>query len=546
MVRDLTPLANRTHDLLVVGGGIYGLTIAADASARGLSVALIDRGDFGSGASFNHARTIHGGLRYLQTLDVRRVRESIRERRTLARIAPHALRPLPFVLPLYRSLFKGKTAMRAGLVLDRLLASGRNRGVPSSLHLPPGRVVSRPQAIERFPGLRRQGLIGAAIWHDYVTTEADRLTFSWAIAAAEHGAILANYVEASAPLLREGRVVGVRALDRVSGREMDVAAALTINAAGGGFDARLAGLGRFQPGPRLKALNLVTRREAGDEALGGRSSSGRYLFLVPWRNRAIFSTWESPAACSPEEGTPRDDEVARFIVELNEAFPSLDLETADVTLVHRGVVPAVADEHGSVSLEGHERVHDHAGDGVEGLVTVAGAKYTTARATAERVVDLALRKLRRDMVACRTALVPLPGGDLGDMVTAIADARREYDARLPSDTVPHLLAAYGSRFRRVLDVAGERPEWRARVAEESPVIGAELVWAVREEMAVTLADAVIRRTPLGAVGYPGDAAVERAADLVGSELSWSGQKKREEIDSLRTFYNLPLKVLETR
>src|SRR6185369_16724784 len=155
MVRDPDRLTGRTFDLLVVGGGIHGLTIACDAAQRGAAVALIERDDFGSGASFNHLRTIHGGLRYLQSLDFRRARESVRERRTLARIAPHTIKPLPFALPLYRSLVRSKAAMRGGFVLDRMVAAGRNRGVPSTHRLPGGRVYSRGSAIQRFPGLKR-------------------------------------------------------------------------------------------------------------------------------------------------------------------------------------------------------------------------------------------------------------------------------------------------------------------------------------------------------------------------------------------------------
>src|SRR5438477_4601602 len=151
MIRDLDALGGRTFDLLVVGGGIYGLTIAYDAAQRGLSVALIEADDFGSGASFNHLRTIHGGLRYLQSLDIARARESVRERRTLARIAPHAVQPLVFALPLTRSLSRGKLAMRAGFLLDRFVSAGRNRHVSAPLRLPRGRVVSRGEAIRRFP-----------------------------------------------------------------------------------------------------------------------------------------------------------------------------------------------------------------------------------------------------------------------------------------------------------------------------------------------------------------------------------------------------------
>jgi glycerol-3-phosphate dehydrogenase len=525
--RDLDALSRRTFDVLIVGGGIHGLTIACDAAMRGLSVALVDRADFGSGTTFNHLRTIHGGLRYLQTLDVRRARESVRERRTLAAIAPHAVRPLAFALPLYRSVLRGKLAMRAGFLLDRLVALDRNRGIPASHRLPAGNVVSRVEAIERFPGLRRHGLTGAAVWHDYTTLEADRLTFSWAIAAHTHGAVLANYLDAVEALIEGGRIAGVRAKDGPTGRAFDIHAAVTVDTAGG----PIAGPGA-QPSARIKAMNLVTRRDAGDEALGGRSATGRNLFLVPCRTRAIFGTWESRAPAAPGEAQPTEVEIAAFISELNDAFPALDLRRDDVSLVHRGAVPAAAGKDGAMTLERYDRVQDHQ----NGAISVAGTKYTTARAVAERVTDLIFRLLQRPPVACRTATTPLPGGDLHDVAGAIAAARREHDARLPSDSIPHLIAAYGTRYVEVLGLAAHEPTWRARVADDSPVLGAELVWAVRHEMAITLSDAVIRRTPLGAMGYPGDEAAGRAASIVGGELGWDADQTRREIEKLRSFY----------
>jgi glycerol-3-phosphate dehydrogenase len=536
--RDIDQLTASTFDLLVVGGGICGLTIACDAAARGLTVALIDRDDFGCGSSFNHLRTIHGGLRYLQTLDLARARESIRERRTLARIAPHTLRPLSFAVPLHRSMTKGKLAVRVGFLLDRVLARGRNDGVVPSLHLPGGRVVSRSEAVERFPGMRRQGLTGAAVWADYVTTETDRLTFSWALAAAEHGAVLANHVEATEPTVEGRRVTGVRAVDRASARDVAISARLTVNASGAGVERLLAPLGTSARVPLLKAMNLVTRREAGGEAIGGRSSSGRHLFLVPWRGRALFGTWESARLCPAGDDAISEAEITAFIDEINQAFPSLDLNLDEVTLVHRGLVPAVVLASGAVALEGRDQIRDHADEGIDGLISVAGAKYTTARAVAERVTDRVLTKLQRPAVSCRTT-DPLPGGErgaLGDPLTAVEEARHDYDALFPSDTLPHLVAAYGSRYERIAALAAERPELRARVGDQSPVIAAQLVWAVRREMAITLCDAVIRRTPLGALGYPGEETAERAADIVGAELEWSADRRRMELVALRRFY----------
>ena len=533
MLRDVGRLTGRTFDLLVVGGGIYGLTIAYDAAQRGLEVALVERGDFGGGASFNHLRTIHGGLRYLQTLDFARARESIAERRTLARIAPQAVRPLPFALPLYRSLTRGRLAMRAGFLLDALAGFDRHWNVPATHHLPGGRVVAREAAIQRFPGLRRQGLTGAAVWHDYVTTEADRLTFAWALAAAEHGAVLANHVEARAPILESRRVAGIQAFDHVDGRELAIAARITVNATGADVD-RLAGpAGAPTRGPFLKAMNLVTSREAGDEALGGRSASGRHLFLVPWRGRALFGTWESARPAHAGDSGADGPDVAAFIAELNEAFPSLDLTIGDVTLVHRGIVPAVEHGNGRLSLEGRERVSDS----TDGMISVVGAQYTTARRVAERITDTLFEKLGRPAVACRTSSVLLPGGAIRDLALTVAEARREHDASLPSDAVPHLVEAYGSRYRDVLAIAAERPGWRSRLSGRSPVIGVQLAWAARHEMATTLADAVIRRTPLGALGFPGDEVVAKAAEIVGGELGWDAERTASEIRSVRRFYD---------
>jgi len=537
MVRDSDRLTASTFDVLVVGGGIYGLTIAYDAAQRGLAVALIDRADFGSGSSFNHLRTIHGGLRYLQTLDISRARESIRERRTLARIAPHAVHALPFVLPLFRSPTRGPLAMRAGFMLDQVLACDRNRGVPPDLRIPAGHVVSRSAAIDRYPRLQRDGMTSAAIWHDYVTPESDRLTFTWALAAAEHGAVLANYVEAIA-LLRDGhRVVGVRAVNCLDGRQIEIGARVIVNATGGAVGRLLSGSEASSGIPLLKAINLVTRHDGGEAALGGRSASGRHLFLVPWRGRAIFGTWESARTCTAEEAIPTATEIVSFIAEINEAFPTLALERNDVTLVHYGAVPAVV-ANGRVALQGHEQVRDHAGQGIDGIVSVAGVKYTTARAVAEHVTDAVVKKLQRSAAPCRTAATPLPGGDLVDIGAETASARREH-WDLASSTISHLVAAHGSRYRQVLELATGRAEWRAQVVEVSPVIGAELVWAVRHEMALTLSDAVVRRTPLGALGYPGDAAAHRAAEIVGTELCWSDEQRRKELEALRAFYRIP-------
>jgi glycerol-3-phosphate dehydrogenase len=477
MTRDVSRLTARTFDVLVVGGGIYGLTIAYDCAHRGLAVALVDRGDFGSGASFNHLRTIHGGLRYLQTLDIGRARESVRERRMFARVAPDAIRLQPFILPLTHSLTRGTTAMRAGFVLDRLVSYDRNHNVPAGLKVPGGEVLSRAETIRRFPIVETPRLTGAAMWHDYVSIESDRLTFSFGVAAAAHGAVLANYVAATAPIEEGGRVLGVRATDGPSGRSLEIGARVTINAAGAGVNGWLGATGGAAV-PLVRAMNLVTRRDAGYVAVGGRSASGRNLFQVPWRNRQLFGTWESDRLSDSSE-TGIESDVSAFISAINQAFPSAALTLSDVALVHRGLVPAAdGARSGGVALARHERIVDRG----NGVITVAGTKYTTARAVAQRVTDLAFKKLDRPPVPCQTDVMPLP------FTSSV-----------------------------------------------------ELVDAVRDEMVVTLADAVLRRTPLGAVGCPSDAELTSAAASVGGELGWSSERTRQEIADVRRFYS-PLTV----
>src|SRR5205823_12418769 len=198
--RDFQALGAKEFDLLVVGGGIHGLATAYAAAGRGLSVALVDKGDFGASTSFNHQRTAHGGLRSLQTGRLRHARESIRERRALARMAPRLLRPLPFIVGTYRSVIKNRLALRVAFRIDRWMGRHRNDDVEPELHLPPPRLTFRAATLKLFPGVRADGLTGGAMWYDYQIVETSRLATAFAETADARGARLANYAEATVPL----------------------------------------------------------------------------------------------------------------------------------------------------------------------------------------------------------------------------------------------------------------------------------------------------------------------------------------------------------
>src|SRR5262245_7089193 len=230
--RDFQALGSAKFDVLVVGGGIHGLATAYAAAGRGLTVALVEAGDFGGSTSFNHQRTAHGGLRSLQSARFGHARESIDERRALARMAPRLLRPLPFLVGTYRSLIKNRLALRAAFRVDRFLGRHRNEGVEPELHLPPAKLVSRAATLKLFPGVRQDALTGGANWYDYQIVHANRLTMAFAEGAEARGATLVNYAAAIAPLKDGTRIAGMRVRDASTGAEADVRARLTINAAG--------------------------------------------------------------------------------------------------------------------------------------------------------------------------------------------------------------------------------------------------------------------------------------------------------------------------
>jgi glycerol-3-phosphate dehydrogenase len=484
LIRDLPRLAEREFDVLVVGGGIYGLTIAYDAAQRGLSVALIDRGDFGAATSFNHLKTIHGGLRYLQSADVRRMRESIRERRAFARIAPRWVAPLAFAMPTGVSLTRNPMAMKTALAVDAFVGRDRNKGVDPARHLPAGRIVAGTECRELFDGAIRT-VASAAVWHDYQMIDGDRLTLAFAKAAAAHGAVLANYAEAVGPLEAGRQCSGVHARDNLTGSTFDIRAQLLVNAAGPWGATLFDRSGQRVRWPLLKAMNLVTSRPARKAALVGATRSGRALVLLPWKERTLVGTSESSEARQPDDQAVKRDELDHFLAEIHEAFPALGLKYDEVTLVHRGIVPAAL-AHGRVALLGRSRIIDHAREGgPSNLVSIVGVKYTTARVVAERAVDLIIGKLGGPPASCRTADTILPGAAIDD--------------RDPSDPIAH---------------------------------------AIQEEMAHTLTDVVARRTGLGALGYPGDAAANDAAERMQQLLSWSDERVETERAALRDFYKI--------
>jgi glycerol-3-phosphate dehydrogenase len=319
-----------------------------------------------------------------------------------------------------------------------------------------------------------------------------------------------------------------------TGDAFEIRATLTLNAAGAGAGGVMASFGADHPYPLLKAMNLVTSRPMSGPALASSTNDGRMLFVVPWEGRAVAGTSHSQSTCGPDEAEVTAEELGSFIEQVNEAFPSLRLQPSDVTLVHRGIVPAARSRRGELGLEGHFRIRDHAADGIAGALSLVGVKYTTGRGVAEQAVNAAMRKLGR-REASRTATSPLPGA-AEDLERLMADAEREAPAGTGEAVREQLALTYGRDCLRVLALAHTEPELAQPVAPGAMVIQAQVAYAVREEMALTLSDVVARRTPLGAAGHPGRAVVAGCAAVMARECGWSPARTAQEIAGVTRFY----------
>ena len=547
VTRDLRRLADSTFDLLVIGGGIYGTTAAWDATQRGLSVALIDRGDFGGGTSGNSAKTVHGGIRALRSLNVAELRQFVRERRALSRIVPHLVQPLPFVIPTYRGVTRNRWLMRLYFALNDLLAHDRNNLPDPSRQLPASRLLSREACLALNPAIDPTGVTGGIEWFDCQMYNSDRVNLSFLLSAVHAGATAANYVEATDLLQRGDRVHGVRGRDRVGDERFDISARVVLNCAGpwapGLLHTLAPELAPTLPTHFSKAMNLVTARPlVGTHAVGG-STGSRLLFISPWRDCSIVGTSHEPFAKGVDDVVPHRAEVEQFLEQINAAFPNTGLALSDVRLVHRGLLPAVNggrhnDTHDGMVLLKTSAIIDHRTDGVEGLVSVLGVRYTTARDTSAHAIDTVFQVLGKQAPPNRTATTPLAGGGIPNVDAFVKEAERADVPGVEPPSLRRIALSYGTRYVNVLRSLRDQPGEAQALGEACAVTRGEVRRAVREEMAVRLSDVVLRRTEAGSAGHPGRDALHAAADLMAAELDWPEDRIAEEIADVETTYEI--------
>lgn len=509
MQRDPAALTSHTFDVLIAGGGSHGLFAAYDAALRGLRVAVIDRSDLGGGLSASHQRTLHGGLRAMQSGDLAKASAQIRERRTWARIAPALIRPLPFLFGTYRQFKRSRMAVRIGFAAYDFLGRHRNDEVTGELHLPKGRLESATVTTRLFPGITATGLTGGALWYDYQTTQAERLTWCVAMAAEASGATLVNYVEALGP--RANGAAGITARDVLTSRTFEIAARVVIFSAAEGLAALHDAFGLTGAPPVIRAMNLLIDRPAMDMAHVAAASTGRMLTAVPWRGYILVGTSQTDHAVAPGTRATTGD-IAAFLDEANSAFPYLQATLDDIRLVHDGLVPAAPGKRG-LDLPRDFEVRSHADQGKPALISMIGAKYTTARLAAEHAIDAACRQLGKTVTRSLTAERPLPHAQIADVEGHLIETARDTGGPLDTDVLHHLAAWYGTEAPALLRYARASRWGDERVMASSPVLAAEVAYARDHAMAMTPDDVMYRRTALGGAGRVTDEMRNRIGEI---------------------------------
>lgn len=553
MKRNLQSLTESQFDLIVVGGGIFGACAAWDAASRGLRVALMERGDFSEATSANHLKMIHGGIRYMQHLDIPRVWESVRDRSALLRIAPHLSYPVPIAIPTYGHGIRGKEFLGAGFLLYDLLTCDRNRGIGDpDRRIPAARFHTRQEILDHFPGLNPIGLTGAAVFYDGQMYNPPRLALSFLKSAVDRGASVQNYVEVTRFLKSGNRVIGVEAVDSLTGETIQVRGTITLNTAGPWAHRLLhSGLGlHLEPKPVFsRDLGFVIRRPlTGSLGLACQmrnrdedailSRGGRHVFMVPWHGVTLIGCWHVVYENSPDEITVDESVLSVCLAEINEFYPDFGLTLDDIAMVQTGLTLFAENKSASGDLSFGKRslLVDHAkSHKVEGLVTLVGVRATTAPGMASQVVDLVFRKMARIPSPSRIGWEPIHGGRIPDFNAYLENAIQGRPPIIPENAMRSLVHNHGLNYQEVTNRCEEN-SGMAETLGRSPVLKAEVVHAIREEMAQKLSDVVFRRTDLGTAGDPGEVAIRDCAEAMRKEIGWTEDRTKDEIGRVEAVF----------
>lgn len=502
-MRNFQAIQDRTYDLIIIGGGINGAGVARDAALRGLSTIAIEKGDFAGATSSWSTRLIHGGLRYLEYFEFPLVRESLKEREILLRTAPHLVKPLLMTIPIYRDRSRPYWKVWAGMILYDLFSYDKT--------LPQHRMLPKAKFSQLFRTIDPEGLVGGAQYYDGQLAYAERLCLENILSAQSAGATVLNYVEVT-QLQRQGdRVTTLVCRDNLTGEEFKIFGsdrAVVINTSGpwidrlcqlGVRDGVNSPIGTTQKLGVTKGSHIIVDPFPGAPETSlyvEAKSDGRPFFIVPWLGMYLIGTTDIRFQGDLDRIKADNEEIDYLLRETNLIIPTASLSRQDVKFTYSGVRPLPNEEGKKPSSVTRKHIlYDHKQEGVNNLISLIGGKLTTYRHVGEEMVEAALRKMGKAIPPCQTDSQPLPGCILPND-PRIQKAIETYRNSVLLTSIDHLFALYGARALEVLALIDEEPALAELLSPDLPDIKAQIVYAVRSEMAHTLVDITRRRTTL--------------------------------------------------
>ncbi|MRR35578.1 glycerol-3-phosphate dehydrogenase/oxidase, partial [bacterium] len=486
MERFIEKHTDERFDVIVIGGGITGASVAYDAASRGLKVALLEKNDFSGATSAATSKLIHGGLRYLANNEFSLVRESLKERKILEDIAPNFVYPFPILMTHYKtSLKKSKWVMKAGLTIYDILSYDRGSTWDESKKIPLHKTISKEKAHEMQPCLREQDLTGASIFYDCMSIFPERLTLAFIKSAVSFGAKISNYARVEGFLMDgDNRVAGVKALDVLNNVSHEIRGDITINCGGPWADIILGLAGKGEMNETLRrseGIHIITCKKISDSSVvASMTPTGRHFFLIPWRGHTLIGTTDKEYIGSPDKWRVTKESIMELIAEVNATFGEGFVTFEDVRHTYGGLRPLVEEQtEGTYESSRKYEIYDNAEDGLEGLITVEGGKFTTSRNLAEKVLDLVWKKTEKPMGQVITDRRYLTGCEIRD-ITAFIDSIKKKVQDFGTETLDYLGRHYGNEYEKVLDLARKSGELTDVVSPDGEIL-AEVVFAIRHE-----------------------------------------------------------------
>jgi glycerol-3-phosphate dehydrogenase len=533
MTKRILDRTDTAFDVIVIGAGINGAGVARDAAMRGLKVLVLDKGDIGGGTSSASTRLIHGGLRYLEHGEFSLVRESLRERACLMNIAPHLVRALPMVVPIYKGARRGFWTMRAGMIAYDVLSFDKT--------LPRHQMLSNAEVQQKLPGLKPDGLLGGAVYYDAQVEFAERLVLENALSAIENGAKVLTYTRVDKVVIENGIARGVEYTDELTGVSHSVRGEIIVNAAGPWVDQLLDQGGVASPKliGGTKGSHIVVGPFAGAPASAiyvEAESDQRPFFIIPWDRKYLIGTTDLRYDGDLDQVRIEAEEIDYLLRETNRIIPAANLVREKILYTYAGIRPLpFTGEKDERDITRRHFIRRH--PQVANIFSIVGGKLTTYRSLAEETVDLIFTNLEKGDAKCRTNQVPLPGAVTGNPNTNFEQFSKDFrgSSGMPPAISERLLRIYGTRSAAIVKLITEDLSFTEIFDAETQAIAAEVVYAFDHELASTLGDCLLRRTMVGFNSTCGLNAVEAAARVAQKYLGWSKDRVAEEVSSYRKY-----------